>query len=245
MDATSTKILLIGCMLLGRTLLAFAPVREVSKNGLQRCGAKLKPEEKETLRALGMTVAFQLNDLRRLFKEKEEVRCIVSGIRDVLNGKVDDPRDTLRVKEDEIKKIIAEKMAKSVAEEKHRGAVFAAQAAKQDGATVTPSGLVFQMIERGDSDTSPTVASTVSVHFTGMLIDGTIVDSSRNRGQPTQFTINQVIRGWQEGLLLMSEGDKAQLTIPSDLAYGDIGRSDGIPGGATLSFEVELVKVVS
>lgn len=245
MAATSPKILLIGCMLLARTLLAFSPVRTMSKNGPPKCDAKLKPEDKETLRALGMTVAFQLNDLRRLFKEKEEVRCIVSGIRDVLNGKVDDPRDTLRVKEDEIKKIIAEKMAKRVEEEKQRGAVFAAEAAKQDGATVTPSGLVFQMIERGDSDTSPTVASTVSVHYTGTLIDGTIVDSSRSRGQPTQFPINQVIRGWQEGLLLMSEGDKAQLTIPSDLAYGDNGRSDGIPGGATLSFEVELVKIVT
>ena len=91
----------------------------------------------------------------------------------------------------------------------------------------------------------PSVDSTVEVHYHGTLIDGTVFDSSVDRGQTIKFPLGSVIKGWTEGLQLMKEGGKATLVIPSDLAYGDAGSGEVIPPGATLKFEVELFKVVS
>ena len=90
---------------------------------------------------------------------------------------------------------------------------------------------------------SPTIDSTVEVHYHGQLTDGTVFDSSVQRGQTISFPLGNVIKGWQEGLQLMKEGGKATLVIPSDLAYGEGGSGETIPPGATLKFEVELFKV--
>jgi len=90
---------------------------------------------------------------------------------------------------------------------------------------------------------SPSISSTVEVHYHGQLTDGTVFDSSVQRGQTISFPLGNVIKGWQEGLQMMKEGGKATLVIPSDLAYGEQGSGDTIPPGATLKFEVELFKV--
>ena len=113
-------------------------------------------------------------------------------------------------------------------------------------AVTTDSGLVYlSMVEGGGA--APTMASTVEVHYHGMLCDedGTVFDSSVDRGQTIQFPLANVIKGWQEGLQLMKEGGKCTLVIPSDIAYGDSGSGDTIPPGATLRFEVELFKVTN
>lgn len=89
----------------------------------------------------------------------------------------------------------------------------------------------------------PTATSSVTVHYTGTLVDGTVFDSSVARGEPITFPLGNVIKGWQEGVALMRVGSKAELVIPSNLAYGDDGAGGSIPGGATLKFEVELIKV--
>ena len=89
----------------------------------------------------------------------------------------------------------------------------------------------------------PTATSKVKVHYHGTLVDGKVFDSSVDRGEPISFALNQVIKGWQEGLQMMQVGGKARLVIPSDLAYGDQGRPGTIPGGATLIFEVELLAI--
>lgn len=83
----------------------------------------------------------------------------------------------------------------------------------------------------------------MTVHYTGTLVDGTVFDSSVARGEPITFPLGNVIKGWQEGVALMRVGSKAELVIPSNLAYGDDGAGGSIPGGATLKFEVELIKV--
>lgn len=83
----------------------------------------------------------------------------------------------------------------------------------------------------------------MTVHYTGTLVDGTVFDSSVARGEPITFPLGNVIKGWQEGVALMRVGSKAELIIPSNLAYGDDGAGGSIPGGATLKFEVELIKV--
>jgi len=105
----------------------------------------------------------------------------------------------------------------------------------------TASGLQYKIINTG-TGAMPTASSSVTVHYTGKLIDGSIFDSSVQRGQPTTFNVNGVIKGWTEALQLMHEGDKWILFIPQDLAYGANG-TGGIPPYATLIFEVELIKV--
>lgn len=117
-------------------------------------------------------------------------------------------------------------------------------AADAEDIVTTDSGLQYVILEEG-TGASPGPGSMVSVHYTGTLEDGTVFDSSRERGQPIEFPLGrgQVIPGWDEGIALMKEGGKARLIIPSDLAYGDQGIQGIIPPGATLFFDVELVSV--
>ena len=112
------------------------------------------------------------------------------------------------------------------------------------GATITKSGLAYKVINKGSGTTHPTAESTVTVHYIGKLVDGTIFDSSVDRGEPTTFPLNRVIPGWTEGVQLMVVGDKWTFIIPSDLAYGEKGVPQaGITPNATLIFEVELLEI--
>jgi FKBP-type peptidyl-prolyl cis-trans isomerase len=106
----------------------------------------------------------------------------------------------------------------------------------------TPSGLQYEVLKSSTDQTKPTVASTVTCHYTGTLLDGTKFDSSVDRGTPATFPLANVIRGWQEGLPLMTVGSKFKFYIPADLAYGD-NAPPNIGPGATLIFEVELLGV--
>ena len=118
----------------------------------------------------------------------------------------------------------------------------AAEAAKEPGAVVTPSGLVFRSLKDGTGP-SPTATDTVKVHYRGIAADGKEIDSSYKRGEPAEFPVNRVIPCWREGLQLMKEGGVIRLTIPANLAYGERGRPPRIPANSTLVFVVELQKV--
>ena len=113
----------------------------------------------------------------------------------------------------------------------------------KDGVTVTASGLQYKIVKSGEG-ASPSVEQTVEVHYEGTLIDGTVFDSSYQRGQTTSFPVNGVIAGWTEALQLMKEGDVWELTIPSNLAYGERGAGGMIGPNSVLNFKVELIKVV-
>lgn len=119
-------------------------------------------------------------------------------------------------------------------------------ATSDENTTITDSGLAYTLLEEGDGP-MPLPGDVVVVHYTGTLEDGTVFDSSYNRGEPFSFTLGQgqVIQGWDEGIALMSVGEEGILTIPPDLGYGDQGAGADIPPGATLIFRVMLVDVVS
>jgi len=114
----------------------------------------------------------------------------------------------------------------------------------KEGVQVTESGLQYKVIESGNGP-KPEEDHIVTVHYAGRLIDGTEFDSSYKRGEPAQFPAGRLIKGWTEALLLMSVGDKWELVIPSDIAYGDAGAGGVIPGGATLVFDIELLDTKS
>lgn len=123
------------------------------------------------------------------------------------------------------------------------GKQFLATNAKKDQVVILPSGLQYEVLTKGTGKT-PGATNSVSVHYKGMLIDGTEFDSSYKRGKPATFPVNRVIKGWTEALQLMSEGSKWMLYIPQDLAYGKYGAGAEIPPYSTLIFEVELLKVL-
>jgi len=105
------------------------------------------------------------------------------------------------------------------------------------------SGLCVKALIKGSGKVSPTKSSPCEVHYTGTLIDGTKFDSSRDRGSPITFAPNQVIKGWTEAMQYMVEGDRWEMYIPSDLGYGSRGAGAQIPGGATLVFDMEILKI--
>lgn len=122
------------------------------------------------------------------------------------------------------------------------GAEYLAANAAKEGVQVTESGLQFEVITQGEGET-PTAESTVSVHYHGTLVDGSVFDSSVERGQPAEFPVGGVIAGWTEALQLMPVGSKYKLTIPSELAYGERGAGAAIGPHSTLVFEVELLAI--
>ena len=147
----------------------------------------------------------------------------------------------------EIRKLSAEKQAKKAAEASavnvKAGKEYLEANAKKEGVVVTESGLQYKEITAGKG-AIPKATDKVKVHYKGTLIDGTEFDSSYKRGQPATFPVTGVIKGWIEALQLMNEGDKFQLAIPSELAYGKRGSGAKIGPDTTLLFDVELIEIV-
>lgn len=135
-----------------------------------------------------------------------------------------------------------EKQQKVAEENAEKEKAFFAENAKKEGVKSTESGLQYEVIQEGKG-ASPKLTDIVKVHYTGTLTDGKVFDSSVERGQPAEFTLGQVIPGWQEGLQLMKAGAKYKLYIPSELGYGPQGAGQDIGPNATLIFEVELLEV--
>ena len=162
---------------------------------------------------------------------EEEIRAVLQALQQDLDAK----RKQAMAKQQETMKEAGEK-------NKAEGAKFLAENAKKAGVKVLPSGLQYKVLAGGKGK-KPAVTDTVTVHYRGTLIDGTEFDSSYKRNEPATFALNQVIKGWTEGLQLIKEGGKIQLFIPSDLGYGERGAGGQIGPNAVLLFEVELVAV--
>lgn len=165
---------------------------------------------------------------------------LATGLEDMLKN------SDLKVNAQEAQQIlqagIQEAQSKKFGAVKEEGAAYLAENAKKDGVTVLESGLQYEVISEGTGN-KPAATDNVTVHYTGKLTDGTVFDSSVERGQPATFPVNGVIPGWVEGLQLMTEGSKWTLHIPYNLAYGEQGAGGSIPPFATLIFDVELIKI--
>ncbi|MBO4231873.1 MAG: FKBP-type peptidyl-prolyl cis-trans isomerase [Bacteroidales bacterium] len=170
-------------------------------------------------------------------------QLLLEGIHDAMAGKEKYTQDELQAIFQTLQQKMEAKMLKDVEAEKERGQKFLAENRNKKGVIETESGLQYEVIKMGDGP-KPSSTDVVKVHYHGTTIDGTVFDSSVDRGEPAQFPLNQVIKGWTEGVQLMPVGSKFKFYIPSNLAYGDRQMSAEIKGGATLIFEVELIEIV-
>lgn len=143
----------------------------------------------------------------------------------------------------QLEKEMQEANQKAAKQNREIGEAFLSENAKREGVKTTASGLQYEVLESGNG-VQPTANDRVEVHYTGKLIDGTVFDSSVERGVPATFGVTQVIPGWVEALQLMHEGDQWRLYIPSDLAYGPNGAGGLIGPDTTLIFDVQLLRVI-
>lgn len=170
-----------------------------------------------------------------------------AGIDDALGGvelRVSDAE--LEQARDEILERRASAQGQEAAANLEEAQGFLAENASREGVTVTASGLQYEVLAEGAEDApSPTAESQVVTHYTGRLADGTVFDSSEERGQPATFGVSQVIAGWQEALQLMQVGDRWRIWLPPELAYGERGAGGDIPPNAALVFDIELLEIAN
>ena len=195
--------------------------------------------------ALGLGIGHQL---AQMGASELNIDDFAQAIKDVIAG------NDLKVSHQDAQKIVQtyfaqqeEKINKQRAEQgkqhKDAGEKYLAENAKKEGVVTLPSGLQYQVLKEGNGK-KPTAKDSVKCHYEGFLIDGTVFDSSVQRGEPAVFGLQQVIAGWTEGLQLMQEGAKYRFFIPYQLGYGERGAGGSIPPFAALVFDVELLEVI-
>jgi len=218
-------------------ILSILCVLTLSTYSQNKFNIKSKTEMEKVSYSLGVNVA---TGVKAQGLETIDANAVAKAFKDVFSGnKLDvSEEESMQVLQDYFGKLAAEKSAKAVEE----GAEYLAENGTKEGVKTTESGLQYEVISVGNGE-KPTAEDQVTVHYHGMLTDGTVFDSSVDRGEPAQFGVTQVIPGWTEALQLMSVGDKWKLTIPSSLAYGDKGAGGLIGPGETLVFEVELIGI--
>jgi len=174
-----------------------------------------------------------------------DVAGVQEGLADAFNNQpaqVDN--DKLRVAFNEIHERMQAAKAAEFADVIAQGEAYLAENAKREDITVTDSGLQYEVITQGDGEV-PTLNSTVRTHYHGTLLDGSVFDSSYDRGQPAEFPVNGVIKGWTEALQFMKVGTKLKLHVPAALAYGEQGAGGAIAPHSTLVFDVELLDILA
>lgn len=201
-------------------------------------------EQSSEVQKVGYAAGFDMGRNLREIADDMDLNAFHQGLQDAFAKKegvlteaqMQEVMQTYMIrKQDEMQK----KLEAQAVANKQAGETFLAQNAKKEGVKTTASGLQYKVITEGKG-TSPKASDVVMVNYEGRLIDGTVFDSSYERGEPVEFPLNQVIPGWTEGLQLMKPGAKYEFYIPSDLAYGESGNPD-IEPNSTLIFTVELL----
>src|SRR5437868_350615 len=194
-------------------------------------------DDEKTIYALGLSM---YRSLASFDLSPAEIELIKQALIDAAAGK---PAVELNTWGPKIQALAAARSGRGAEREKAASAAYLAKAVAEPGSTKTESGLIYRELRAGTGAT-PKATDTVKVHYRGTLVNGTEFDSSYKRNEPAQFPLNGVIRCWTEGVQKMKVGGKSQLICPSDIAYGDQGRP-GIPGGAALIFEIELLEIAA
>ncbi len=211
------------------------------------CGPKtnvsLKSDVDSVSYAIGVSTGLGYKEnLKTLPGAEANVDALIAGFVQAIKG--DSTKMNMEEAREYMQKYFVEASAKEANKTKEEGEKFLADNKTKSGVITTESGLQYQVITEG-TGAKPTAEDHVKVHYTGTLLDGTKFDSSIDRGEPAEFPVSQVIKGWTEGLQLMPVGSKYIFWIPSDLAYGDRGAGQMIKPNSTLKFEVELLEIVN
>lgn len=194
-------------------------------------------ETDKTIFAIGEILSVSVKPFALSEQEMRQVQAgFAAGMRDKQTGI---NADTYRPK---VQALLTARVTAAAQKTKTAGNAYRAKAAAAKGAITTPSGIVISNLIAGTGE-PPAAADEVEVQYEGKLVDGSVFDSSIKRGKPADFKLNAVVPCWTEGLQHMSVGGKATLICPPELAYGDNGRPPVIPGGSTLIFKVELIKI--
>lgn len=216
-----------------------APAAEAAKPAAD--AAALNTMKERISYAIGTSVAMNLGQQLKQSGIDVNPEVLAAAIRDSLQG-------TPKMSEEEVGQVLMQMQRDHMAREeakagdnKKAGEAYLAKNGKAEGVKTTASGLQYKTLQEGQGK-SPTATDTVTVHYRGTLINGEEFDSSYKRGEPVSFPLQNVIPGWTEGLQLMKEGGKYELTIPANLAYGD-NAPPSIGPGSTLIFEIELIKI--
>ena len=199
--------------------------------------AKLETDEQKTLYALGYQLSRTLGGAQ--FSEAE-LQLIRQGLQDGALAR--DAQVDMKVFGPKLNALMQERVGRATEAEKQAGQTYCDEMAKTEGAQKTASGAIYIETQKG-TGAQPTPSDTVTLHYHGTLRDGTVFDSSVNRGTPATFALGGVIPCFREGLEKMSVGGKAKLVCPSSAAYGDRGSPPNIKPGAALTFEVELLGI--
>jgi len=216
-------------------LVLAAPALAQPADAPTRAAPLAQEEQDKLLYAIGVSLG---RGIEPFALSAEELKVVARGLQEYAAPAQDVESALPRLKEFEFRR-----REKRLALEKERGKAGVAQAAREKGAVLTPSGMVYQGLSEGIGP-SPTPVDTVRVHYRGRLLDGREFDSSYRTGQPAQFALRAVIPCWTEGLQRMRAGGAARLTCPPEIAYGAKGVPQVIPPNATLRFEVELFGVM-
>jgi len=199
-------------------------------------GKDPQTNEQKSLYSMGVIFGQRVKNLNL---KEEELDFLFQGFRVGALGEKE------KVKLEEVQGIMQEFIKKKMEEgseiQKKEGEKFMEKFLK-DGGQKTASGLGYKISEPGNGK-QPLATDIVKVHYHGTLMDGTVFDSSKERGQPASFPLNRVIKGWTEGVQMFKEGGKMKLVVPADLGYGVQGAPPKIPGGATLVFDIELIGI--
>ena len=201
-------------------------------------GGQIGGDDANTIYALGLALA---RELAPFSLTEAEIATLEEGLRDGVLGR--SPRVDLEQQGPQIQALAKARIEAAAVVEKKEADAFLATAAAATGAEKLPSGLIYTEVSPG-SGPSPQENDTVKVHYHGTLRDGSVFDSSVERGTPAEFPLNRVIPCWTEGVQKMKVGGKAHFTCPSDIAYGERGAPPKIKPGAALAFDVELLEIV-
>lgn len=220
-----------------RKFLVIVFVLAVAAPALAQDAPALDSDEKKTLYALGLALGNQMGPFSL---SEADLKIVQRAIEDAVLGR--EPAVDLQTWGPKIRELQQSRQAATAGEEKAASAKFLEEMRAKDGAKVYDSGLIMFTTEEGSGE-SPDPTDTVKVHYHGTLRSGKVFDSSRERGEPTEFPLNRVIPCWTEALQKMKVGGKATVVCPSDIAYGDRGAGSDIKPGAALVFDVELLEI--